>query len=135
MAPPRPSSRGAPANPEQLFYRLFSSNTIELLEHNEAIRQPLEYVWIQLSLRCPPAAVAINNTTKRFFLFWFKITSVTTEGGNTFSILRDDLTHPYIGGNKRRKLDGLWPDLQCCTDLVTCGGVQRWAAFHSLILR
>ena len=38
--------------------------------------------------------------------------------------MRDDLTHPLLGGNKLRKLDGLWPRLAACTDVVTCGGVQ-----------
>lgn len=29
-----------------------------------------------------------------------------------FAVIRDDLTHPLIGGNKWRKLDGLWPQLE-----------------------
>lgn len=28
------------------------------------------------------------------------------------TVIRDDLTHPLIGGNKWRKLDGLWPQLE-----------------------
>lgn len=39
-------------------------------------------------------------------------------------MLRDDLSHPLLGGNKFRKLDGLWPNLQCATHAVTCGGLQ-----------
>ncbi len=29
-----------------------------------------------------------------------------------FAVIRDDLSHPLIGGNKWRKLDGLWPQLE-----------------------
>ncbi|GLI69952.1 hypothetical protein VaNZ11_014693 [Volvox africanus] len=41
-------------------------------------------------------------------------------------ILRDDLMHPILGGNKVRKLDALVPELlsKGITDVVTCGGVQ-----------
>lgn len=42
-------------------------------------------------------------------------------------VLRDDLLHPLISGNKLRKLDGLWGDLLCReqpTDIVTCGGLH-----------
>ena len=41
-------------------------------------------------------------------------------------IVRDDLLHPWAGGNKLRKLDGLLPARLAagCTDLITCGGVQ-----------
>ncbi|KFK33552.1 hypothetical protein AALP_AA5G028500 [Arabis alpina] len=43
-----------------------------------------------------------------------------------FYILRDDLLHPLVNGNKARKLDALLPLLQDhqVTDLVTCGGCQ-----------
>ncbi|GIL81921.1 hypothetical protein Vretifemale_10682, partial [Volvox reticuliferus] len=43
-----------------------------------------------------------------------------------FYLLRDDLLHPVLGGNKVRKLDALVPELLCkgITDVVTCGGVQ-----------
>ncbi|KAF8096389.1 hypothetical protein N665_0309s0016 [Sinapis alba] len=46
--------------------------------------------------------------------------------GSSFYILRDDLLHPLVNGNKARKLDALLPlltDLKV-TDLVTCGGCQ-----------
>ncbi|KAG2448972.1 hypothetical protein HYH02_005726 [Chlamydomonas schloesseri] len=41
-------------------------------------------------------------------------------------MLRDDLLHPVLGGNKVRKLDALLPELRHSgvTDVVTCGGVQ-----------
>ncbi|XP_045818102.1 D-cysteine desulfhydrase 2, mitochondrial [Trifolium pratense] len=43
-----------------------------------------------------------------------------------FYVVRDDLLHPIINGNKARKLDGLLPLLQdySVTDVVTCGGCQ-----------
>lgn len=46
--------------------------------------------------------------------------------GNYFYIVRDDLLHPLINGNKARKLDGLLPLIQdySATDVVTCGGCQ-----------
>ena len=54
------------------------------------------------------------------------MTSVTSPDGAAFRVLRDDLSHPYISGNKRRKLDGLWPELvrRGVRDVVTCGGSQ-----------
>ncbi|KAL5171156.1 D-cysteine desulfhydrase 2, mitochondrial [Glycine soja] len=43
-----------------------------------------------------------------------------------FYVVRDDLLHPLVNGNKARKLDGLLPLLQhySVTDVVTCGGCQ-----------
>ncbi|KAG2406833.1 D-cysteine desulfhydrase [Vigna angularis] len=45
---------------------------------------------------------------------------------NYFYVVRDDLLHPLVNGNKARKLDGLLPVLQrySVTDVVTCGGCQ-----------
>ncbi|CAA0383723.1 unnamed protein product [Arabidopsis thaliana] len=46
--------------------------------------------------------------------------------GSSFYILRDDLLHPLVNGNKARKLDALLPLVEDhkVTDLVTCGGCQ-----------
>nr|KAI5069904.1 hypothetical protein GOP47_0014247 [Adiantum capillus-veneris] len=43
-----------------------------------------------------------------------------------FHVIRDDLLHPLMGGNKLRKLDALVPLLQSAsvTDVITCGGCQ-----------
>ncbi|CAL9061983.1 unnamed protein product [Musa banksii] len=43
-----------------------------------------------------------------------------------FYLIRDDLLHPLVNGNKARKLDALVPLLRrhSATDLVTCGGCQ-----------
>lgn len=49
------------------------------------------------------------------------MTPILPEG---FALVRDDLLHPLLGGNKQRKLDGLWPSLAQATDVVTCGGLQ-----------
>ncbi|CAI8598147.1 unnamed protein product [Vicia faba] len=48
------------------------------------------------------------------------------EQRKSFYVVRDDLLHPLINGNKARKLDGLLPLLQdhSVTDVVTCGGCQ-----------
>lgn len=48
------------------------------------------------------------------------------DDGRTVRLLRDDLLHPLVGGNKLRKLDGLLPHLLAdgVTDVVSCGGVQ-----------
>ncbi|CAN8253705.1 unnamed protein product [Cochlearia groenlandica] len=45
---------------------------------------------------------------------------------SSFYILRDDLLHPLVNGNKARKLDAFLPLVQHhnVTDLVTCGGCQ-----------
>lgn len=44
----------------------------------------------------------------------------------SFYVVRDDLLHPLVNGNKARKLDALLPLLEDCsvTDVVTCGGCQ-----------
>lgn len=46
--------------------------------------------------------------------------------GVDIRVVRDDLLHPWAGGNKLRKLDAWLPELerQGITDVVTCGGVQ-----------
>ncbi|ESR51430.1 hypothetical protein CICLE_v10031545mg [Citrus x clementina] len=43
-----------------------------------------------------------------------------------FYVVRDDLLHPLVNGNKARKMDALLPLLEdhIVTDLVTCGGCQ-----------
>lgn len=55
-----------------------------------------------------------------------ELTAIHTPEGANFRILRDDLTHPFIGGNKQRKLDALFPQLiaQGVEDVITCGGTQ-----------
>lgn len=47
-------------------------------------------------------------------------------GGSSFYVVRDDLLHPLISGNKTRKLDALLPLMEAhlVTDVVTCGGCQ-----------
>lgn len=44
----------------------------------------------------------------------------------TLRVVRDDLLHPHIAGNKARKLDGLLPALAAAgsTDVLTCGGLH-----------
>ncbi|GFQ04267.1 d-cysteine desulfhydrase 2 mitochondrial [Phtheirospermum japonicum] len=44
----------------------------------------------------------------------------------SFYVVRDDLLHPLVNGNKARKLDALFPLLEdnAVTDVVTCGGCQ-----------
>ncbi|KAL4573998.1 hypothetical protein LXL04_020820 [Taraxacum kok-saghyz] len=45
---------------------------------------------------------------------------------SSFYIIRDDLLHPLVNGNKARKLDALLPLIEdhSGTDVVTCGGCQ-----------
>ncbi|KAF5778181.1 putative D-cysteine desulfhydrase [Helianthus annuus] len=45
---------------------------------------------------------------------------------SSFYIVRDDLLHPLVNGNKARKLDALLPLVEdhSGTDMVTCGGCQ-----------
>ncbi|KAJ8615578.1 hypothetical protein MRB53_034950 [Persea americana] len=44
----------------------------------------------------------------------------------SFYVVRDDLLHPLVNGNKARKLDALLPLVEdhSVTDVVTCGGCQ-----------
>ncbi|KAL8161675.1 hypothetical protein V2J09_013164 [Rumex salicifolius] len=48
------------------------------------------------------------------------------KAGNSFYVVRDDLLHPLVNGNKARKLDAFLPIVEdyCGTDVVTCGGCQ-----------
>lgn len=45
-------------------------------------------------------------------------------GAAAFAVIRDDQLHPFLGGNKLRKLDGLWASLAPAADVITCGGLQ-----------
>jgi D-cysteine desulfhydrase len=73
------------------------------------IQRFLDRQWLLPSPHAPVTTISIEEQTRA-----------------TFKILRDDLTDPYIGGNKRRKLDALWPELVArgTKDVVTCGGCQ-----------
>ncbi|KAL3726365.1 hypothetical protein ACJRO7_031284 [Eucalyptus globulus] len=65
---------------------------------------------------------------------WFNIPNpllgdkITDKSGpdSSFYVIRDDLLHPLINGNKARKLDAVLPLLEdhSVTDVVTCGGCQ-----------
>lgn len=50
--------------------------------------------------------------------------SVMDEGCKdaSFYVVRDDLLHPFVNGNKARKLDALLPIIEDCsaTDVVSC---------------
>ncbi|KAL3656052.1 hypothetical protein CASFOL_000448 [Castilleja foliolosa] len=48
------------------------------------------------------------------------------QSSSSFYVVRDDLLHPLVNGNKARKLDALFPLLEdnAVTDVVTCGGCQ-----------
>ena len=54
------------------------------------------------------------------------LTSIRLEHGASFDIVQDDRIDPYAGGNKCRKLDGLWPHLMShqIEDVIVCGGLQ-----------
>ncbi|XP_049932397.1 D-cysteine desulfhydrase 2, mitochondrial isoform X2 [Nymphaea colorata] len=49
-----------------------------------------------------------------------------TNSERCFFVVRDDLLHPFVNGNKARKLDAVIPllDAHSVTDVVTCGGCQ-----------
>ncbi|XP_077227980.1 pyridoxal-5'-phosphate-dependent enzyme family protein isoform X2 [Tasmannia lanceolata] len=70
----------------------------------------------------PPTFFLSNNTQP-------SLGDVMTENRKNdlyFYVVRDDLLHPLINGNKARKLDGLLPLVEdhSVTDVVTCGGCQ-----------
>ncbi|KAJ7552136.1 hypothetical protein O6H91_06G043300 [Diphasiastrum complanatum] len=54
------------------------------------------------------------------------MSSMPLDKKNEFYVVRDDLLHPIVGGNKVRKMDALFPFLEGSgvTDVVTCGGCQ-----------
>lgn len=51
---------------------------------------------------------------------------VVKAGRSKVRMVRDDLLHPWAGGNKLRKLDGYLAELKASgvSDVVTCGGIQ-----------
>lgn len=55
-----------------------------------------------------------------------RLTTVKSGKDSSFIVIRDDLLHPFVSGNKMRKLDGLWPELvkRGVKDVITCGGLQ-----------
>ncbi|KAJ6431059.1 hypothetical protein OIU84_018537 [Salix udensis] len=71
----------------------------------------------------PSGNLSFLNNTKPYFGDELK------EKGSEdpfFYVVRDDLLHPLVNGNKARKLDALLPLLvdYSVTDVVTCGGCQ-----------
>lgn len=50
-----------------------------------------------------------------------------------FYIVRDDLLHPFVNGNKARKLDALLPFIEDCwgTDVVSCCFLSLYKQQHS----
>ncbi|KAL5552729.1 hypothetical protein UlMin_040130 [Ulmus minor] len=78
----------------------------------------------QLTNRAGPFCdISISNNTIPF------LGSKLMERDNqepSFYVVRDDLLHPLVNGNKSRKLDGIFPLLEdhSVTDVVTCGGCQ-----------
>ncbi|XP_052205438.1 oxysterol-binding protein-related protein 1D isoform X3 [Diospyros lotus] len=63
-----------------------------------------------------------NNTSPCFGDSMMKKSSLQ----KSFYVVRDDLLHPLVNGNKARKLDALFPLVEdhSVTDVVTCGGCQ-----------
>jgi D-cysteine desulfhydrase len=55
-----------------------------------------------------------------------RLTTIKSGKDSSFTVIRDDLLHPFASGNKIRKLDGLWPELvkRGVKDVITCGGLQ-----------
>jgi hypothetical protein len=68
--------------------------------------------------------LCVNNTSRDLSRD-FSSDKVGKKKGS-FLIVRDDLLHPIMGGNKLRKMDALLPALQSegVTDVLTCGGCQ-----------
>ncbi|WOL18420.1 D-cysteine desulfhydrase 2, mitochondrial [Canna indica] len=97
---------------------------------------PLRRRWMLPAPSVPVHSISLSNPSSSFrysndrdpfrggSLTRFEETS--DFGKTSFYLIRDDLLHPMVNGNKARKLDALVPLLQChgATDLVTCGGCQ-----------
>ncbi|XP_022151787.1 D-cysteine desulfhydrase 2, mitochondrial isoform X2 [Momordica charantia] len=66
----------------------------------------------------------------------FNDVSRTDYQEQSFYVVRDDLLHPLINGNKARKLDGVLPLIEdnSVTDVVTCGGCQSAHAAATAVL-
>ncbi|KAK9845694.1 hypothetical protein WJX84_007525, partial [Apatococcus fuscideae] len=81
----------------------------------------------------PPVVPAARELLQRNWLFptpavkiqQLKI-STSRQQQTEIHVVRDDLLHPLVGGNKIRKLDGMLPALKEAgvTHVVTCGGMQ-----------
>ncbi|KAJ7957663.1 D-cysteine desulfhydrase 2, mitochondrial [Quillaja saponaria] len=71
----------------------------------------------------PSGSISLLNNSCPFFGHGMKRVG---KEDSYFYIVRDDLLHPLVNGNKARKLDGLLPIVEdnLVTDVVTCGGCQ-----------
>lgn len=85
------------------------------------------YGWDQILARPWLLSNAATKTTKVGFREGrWRVDEIGDFSGPCFHVIRDDLLHPMMGGNKLRKLDAIIPLLQAheVTDVVTCGGCQ-----------
>ncbi|KAH0923897.1 hypothetical protein HID58_023915 [Brassica napus] len=105
----------------------FHSSQAEL----ESVSKLLDRKWGLQSPAAPIHQISVSSTQGIGKLSFLNNTrprlgDEVSKKRSSFYILRDDLLHPLVNGNKARKLDALLPLLQDhkVTDLVTCGGCQ-----------
>ncbi|KAL8534295.1 hypothetical protein ACS0TY_010343 [Phlomoides rotata] len=102
------------------------------LVNDELVSKLLDRRW---SLSCPDAKIhQIMILNQKEGISFQNITRPCLGEGMkserqlypSFYVVRDDLFHPLVNGNKARKLDALLPllEVNAITDVVTCGGCQ-----------
>ncbi|XP_024007196.1 D-cysteine desulfhydrase 2, mitochondrial isoform X2 [Eutrema salsugineum] len=128
-------------NGKSNLHHFHSSQGIRIseLESREFVSKLLDRKWGLQSPATPIQRISVSSakeTCKEQGIGKFSFFNNTSPNlgdevskGNqesSFYIMRDDLLHPLVNGNKARKLDALLPLLQDhkVTDLVTCGGCQ-----------
>ncbi|EFJ10339.1 hypothetical protein SELMODRAFT_447400 [Selaginella moellendorffii] len=79
--------------------------------------------------RIDTVGFALKGRECNFHDFCKNVTTKTEKEPHKFRVIRDDLLHPTLGGNKIRKLDAVVPFLKDeeITDVVTCGGCHAAA--------
>ncbi|XP_042382960.1 D-cysteine desulfhydrase 2, mitochondrial-like isoform X2 [Zingiber officinale] len=89
--------------------------------------------WMLSSPSSPIHAISFTKPSTSSFTYYSNGLSVShlrsaeeAKPSSSFYLIRDDLLHPLVNGNKARKLDAIIPLIlrHAATDLITCGGVQ-----------
>ncbi|XP_042376864.1 D-cysteine desulfhydrase 2, mitochondrial-like isoform X4 [Zingiber officinale] len=89
--------------------------------------------WMLSSPSAPIHAISFTKPSTSSFTYYSNGLSVShlrsaeeAKPSSSFYLIRDDLLHPLVNGNKARKLDAIIPLIlrHAATDLITCGGAQ-----------
>lgn len=110
-------------------YQRFLGGVSNTCRDSEVLAQILNRRWLlsRPDTRIQPVLVSCRPADDNLQSLRFSsCREPTQENNGVLYIIRDDLLHPVMGGNKLRKLDALLPLLHSAsvTDVITCGGCQ-----------